>query len=364
MNVFLIETPLQLLNAIEAKHHFKFKKNILVILGSNYFGINAFSNIADKDSWYKILYMPFHNKFSTYDFGKRRPQNLHEKVIEYYCTLQQFLKRYRPDKLIKSIGCAENIVLGNYLQGHKDYMRHFANTIKHKKIYIIDDGTDTIKINRERTDEISNVDNEHDKDVSWLKNVKRRFRDKFIDWNARPATGITFFSCYDLCMNSNDKFEKNEYEYLRKIGKRSVKTDEVIFLGQCLVEDGYISKENYRLYLLKAKEYFNSEKFIYVPHPRESFQGIEYLEKTVGIEKRIISSPIEYEIALSGKRPKCLSSFFCSALRNCSLIMGNSIIIKSFYISQQHLQRHKSSVREIYNYFESKTSDSFKVIKI
>jgi hypothetical protein len=363
MNVFLIETPLQLLNAIEARNHFKFKNNILLILLTNYFGINSFNNLVDKDSWDTIRYIPFLSNCSTYDFGMQRPQNLYERCIEYYIILQQLLKRCRLDKIIKSIGSVNNIILGNYLQGHKDYMRHFGNSLTHEKIYIVDDGTDTILINRERINELSVVGNEQNNDVSWLKKVKRSLRESYIDWNGRSASSITFFSCYDLSVTAADTFVKNEYSYLRKIAQNSANVDEVIFLGQCLIEDGYISKENYQLYLLKVKEYFKNEKLIYVPHPRESMQSVEYLKKTVGIEIRKLSTPIEYEIAYGGKRPKYLSSFFCSALENCLLIMDKTIHIKSFYLCPQHLLRHKNSVQEIYIYFETKVNPAFEVIK-
>ncbi len=363
MNVYMIRTPLQLLNIIEIRHHFGFKGNILIVLVTGLFRQDYINNLINEKEWDSVHYIKFKHINKGYDFGLRRPQNIYERCLEIYSTFDQFKKRRRLDKLARSIGFAENIILGNYREGAHDSMRHFANKLNHNHLYLVDDGTDIILINDDRKKGYSNIK----KDIeskSWLKRFKTRIHNKYIDWNNKGENKLTFFTCYGLMVKTGDSLIKNEYRYLRSLSSNSPPADEVIFLGQCLIDDGYITKEDYFSYIRSIKDYFTIEKFVYIPHPRESSRYIELVKRELMIEIRKLDVPIEYEMTIRGNRPRYLASFFCSALENCSIILNGNTDIKAFYIYPEHLLAAKDNVEKFYQYFKTRLNSKIEIIRL
>ena len=75
-----------------------------------------------------------------------------------------------------------------------------------------------------------------------------------------------------------------------------------------------VKRETYINYLRRANDYYSDSKIVYVPHPREDQTMVSMVRTEVGFEIRSLDVPIEYYLARV--RPKCLISFFCSALEN------------------------------------------------
>lgn len=365
VNVFLIETPLQLLNAIEAKNYFKlFNNHLLVRLGEG--PQETLKSLVLERDWDGVHYITFYNKTMKFEFGLLG-QRISKRIQGYCYDYQQYLNRKKLDSIAISLGRAKNIFLGNYIGNRKlydvIYMRHFANTLKHDKLYILDDGTDIMQVNEERKN--VRLRNESPKGSdSFFSRLKEMYRKNFIDWNHSDADSVTFFSAYDMNVGSNDYLIRNEYKYLRKIAAKVNPSDEIFFLGQWLIGDRYMREEYYLDYLRKVKEYFAGEKLVYIPHPRESFNIINKIKESLGLEIKQFNVPIEYEISIRGNIPKVLASFFSSALQNCHMILGQKVKIISFYLAPEHLMRVPEFVQNVYEYYENIADANFEVIKL
>ena len=165
-------------------------------------------------------------------------------------------------------------------------MRHIANTITYNALYLLDDGTDTIEINKRR----HNSDHGLGKDTvgtsvvrsPWFKTIEARFRAKYWEWSLAEPPSVTFFTVFDIEVRQGDRLIKNNYSYLRQLAPReqSDMRDTVLFLGQCIA-DGYIELEAHCEFLSTVREYFAQENFIYVAHPRESVSCLARVKESL-----------------------------------------------------------------------------------
>jgi len=367
MNAFLIASPLQLLNAIEAKHFFKFTNNhLIIILGLGYAKeIEVYERIISKEDWDTVNYVKI-----CIDIYKSQSRllggRLSRKIENYWNTYRRYLNRRKLDKIAKSLSAVDNIILGNYLEYGELYFRHFANTLAHKNLYLVDDGTDVLQINEERKKKISTtfLSEQNIHNLSLWKRMKRNVREAFVEWDNKEADKLIFFTAYDIEVRGGDQVVRNEYSHLRKQIAHLVHSDDVLFLGQSLIEDKWIKKEIYFDYLKKVRSYFAEKELFYIPHPRESCETVKYIEDSIGFKIKRADLPIEYYIALKGDKPKVLASFFCSALVNCLIIYEQHFKIKAFYIDPRHILINPDLIRDIYQYFSSKVNQNFEIVML
>ena len=339
MNVFVVEGPFQLLNALEAREYFGFADNhLVIILGLGHNAQDFRPLICEKD-WDTIRYVKIN--INPLKSGPRfLGESLSKKVRDYLSLCRQGINRARLDRLARRFSRVDNIILGNYLQNGCEHLRHFANVLGYKNLYLVDDGTDVIKVNDERkkNGSMGTPGKLSSRVISPFKGVKRVLRESFVEWNEDEAGRVTFFTVYNLDVRHGDQVVKNDYVRLRRQLVRTSSRDCVLFLGQCLIEDNYMEKDVYFEYMHKVKSYFVANELVYIPHPRESSDTVEYIRKRVGLRIEQPNIPIEFYLGLSdGYLPDTLASFFCSALMTCAVLYGGQIKIKAFHIDPKHI---------------------------
>jgi hypothetical protein len=367
MNVFLIGSPLQLLNAIEAKHHFGFRNNHLILLtGLGYSGgVATYARLVNSLDWDSVRYVEMQVEFQEWRrgfMGERWSRRVHE----YRNMFRQFQNRRILDKLADDFKLAENLIIGNYLECWEQYMRHFPNVLPHQRLYLVDDGTDSLKVNDERLRSsarpmISNVSSGL---KSFIKRARQRVRQRFFDWNNREAPKLIFYTAYDLNVRQGDSYVRNEYLLLRKQLSQSAKSNRVMLLGQTLVEEEYLNRQIYYDYLRRVRNYFLEQEVIYVPHPRESPETADFVMNHLKLTILRTSLPIETYLATERVTPVALASFSCSALINCSIIYGKQLPIKAFYIEPRHILKEREVIENIFSYFSTRANESFEIIKL
>jgi Alpha-2,8-polysialyltransferase (POLYST) len=358
-NVFVVETPLQLLNAIEAKQVLQLTNSHLVVrLGGTGFSPNGLKALVGMSPWNGVHYLEFKNATTEWEssfFGQRLLGRLQSCAYD----IQRIINRHIVDRLATKFVGAKRIFLGNYVRGHQSYMRHFANRAGYEQLFLLDDGTDVLLICEARREA-----HDSNPDVESGLRLKDRLRRYLVDWDETEAESVTFFTAYELQPASCDRVIKNEYRYLRDAAADSARSDEVYFLGQSLVEDGYVSLDFYLHQLQAIKNYYREGQLIYIPHPRQTIWLMKKIEEAVGIQVRLCTLPIECEVALAKSRPAAIASFFCSALQSCRAILGKEVPIHSFYIEPEHVCTSHELVREAYRYFEVIADSRFTVIKV
>ena len=126
MNLFIIASPLQYINAVEAKHHFGFNAQecVLCICESTMKNRMQLLNIINADDWGAVHFIP-------------------QALNKYF-----FWMPYKMlDRIQKEIGEISNIFIGEY---RNDLMKYYAVCTKSEKIFLLDDGNVTIVMSKLR----------------------------------------------------------------------------------------------------------------------------------------------------------------------------------------------------------------------
>ena len=365
-NVYIVDTTFQLLNAVEAANSLRLPRNHLIIVNNAGQTSDAYKRIIVEKDWEKISHVSLVIDPDTHAFH-RFGSHIAGFARNWYGRYLHFRRMRRAARIARSVGAVNNLFLGHYWADHKPFMRHFANTISHETLYILDDGTDVIEINARRKAmaiEPAASGGDTSQRGPLLQRLDRHLRRKYWRWDLGEAEKVTFFTAFDIDVKPGDHLVKNDYRHLRSLTRATGTTDVIFFLGQCLVEDSYMEAPVYLDYLRRVKAHFAGEYVQYVPHPRESARTIDAVREAVGFEIRKFDVPIEYQLVTGRELPKMVASFFCSALESCSNIFGSRVRMACFHVKPEHLLCCQEAVAMIYEYFERRANADFAVIKL
>jgi hypothetical protein len=356
-----------MLNAIEAAHSLRLTNNHLIIFKDDGPAREAFRPMIGLKDWASVQFLAS-SIVSRESELKFLTRCRNEFVCVWYRRYLHFRRLRRVARVINAFKEADNLFLGHYWPDHKDFMRHFPNKLKHRTLYLLDDGTDTIDINNRRrllgeTGLRSTAQEARGRNRRYM-GITGYFRKRYMNWHADEAERVTFFTTYDIDVKQGDKLIKNQYAFLKTLATRVQRVDAVYFLGQTLVGDAVMTEECYLEYLRLVKGYYRCDRIVYVAHPRESHNILAKVAGSLGLEVKRFCFPIEYELSKNGPIPKVIASFFSSALESCFHIFGSEVQITGFYISPEHLLKMQEIVEGIYNYFRHKSSPHFSIVRL
>jgi hypothetical protein len=364
-NVFVVDTPYQLLNAIEAIHSLQLSNNHLFLIRFRNSSLERFLPLIKAADWARVSFPSVLIEPTPWV-----SKALGARAYRWYCCYLNFKRMRTLAKIARSIKHADKIFLGHYWAEEKWYMRHIANTIKYNALYLLDDGTDTIDINERRNridgDKQPAHTEKNDGHTSLSKRLVRSLRTKYWTGNVTEAPSVTFFTTYEIDVRNGDLLVRNNYDFLRSMlpAQQIPKQDAVLFIGQCIVDDRSIEANVYLDFLSKVREYFAGKKLIYVPHPRESASWVAEIGKHLQCDLWSPSSVIEYDLIAQGVRPNIVAGFQSSALISLARLMDPDVKIVSFYIDPVYWKRWRENVIGIYNYLKTKAQPRVTIVPL
>jgi hypothetical protein len=363
-NLFVVDTPYQLLNATEAVHSLQLENNHLVVIRPKNGTQDRFTPLIRVDDWETVSFP------SLLHQPNRRVQNLlHPVVDRWYCRYLHFRQMYALAKLAARFHEVDRLFLGHYSDKWTLFMRHLANTIKYNTLYLLDDGTDTIEINEKRhgaeSDEPEGRIDGSTSGVSVRKRIEAHLRAMYWNLCLADAPSITFFTTYDLIVRKSDRLIKNNYDYLRSLAppQRVVMPDAVIFLGMCIV-DGYIDMNAHLDFLAEVKAYFGEKRMIYVAHPRDSESCVSRIKEHLNCEIWPCSSVIEHDLIVKGIKPKAIAAFPSSALITLASLMDTDVEIVCFHIAPEYWIHWRENAVAAYDYIKSKVQERVTIVPL
>lgn len=362
MNLFVVGTPLQLLNAIEARHALNLTDNHLVLVTdyNHTPETGVWSRLVCAADWETVHYLELRD--ARREFRPRYvPELLRGKLSNYLQHYYQYGNKVRVDRLAREFPAVDYLVLGNY---HGDYGRHIANRLKYRCLCLVDDGTDVLLINEERKERRENGGTASGSRGSWWMRLKGNARKSILMWDVRQARNLLFFTAYDIEVPREDQLVRNDYSHFKKQIAPSTGHESGMFLGQCLVRDGYMSQLTYLDYLRRVRCHFGTRPLVYVPHPREPESLVNEIGRDLGFVIRKFDVPIEWQLMKDASRPSVLASFFCSALISCRLIYGADLKLKAFQIKDEDVMKWPDLVRSAYAYFSGLSGPSIEVVPL
>lgn len=335
-HLFIIESPFQLLSALEASNYFKGEENVFVIKYSSY---KTHSNNNEQ-----LLLLK-----SEIDSGKI--YEILPSISTRLTNIKLLILIYKIKKTYKFI---DKVFLGEYRSW---VQREFVNNLSPKKCYILDDGNVIIALQNDYipTGKYYYFGNSHLSKISeqlqhffWSKLLFPFQKEKMFVWN--------LFTCFDLKANSSKQdIVKHSFQHLRKRGEsKPILNYVVFFFGGNLSELEILTREEEIFQIERIKFYFENKniKLKYIPHRRESKEKLEIIKNQLNIDILIFSLPAEIEFIMMSYVPQFIASFFSTALYTVSRFSCFQKVY-SFKLDQKKINKnHRCDISNTYNSYE------------
>jgi len=272
--LFVVSSPLQLMNAIEAVHHFKVQEPILLIL--------YVDNPRTQEQMQKLKSMiPWHGSYSL-----ALPQTLKGRL-----GFALAVKRLKKEMNLPSL---RYIFVGDY---EGDHMNHVVNSFEAKEVYLLDDGI------------VVTFYQEHQKQTS-LKVKIRHWIYRALGYDL-GAIKHSFFTIYTL---DYSPVVRNEYRFFKSYIDKKEQIKALYFVGQPLVELGIVSMSDYKELLESIATHYRDQKRIYVGHRAQDRAVMEPIVEDLGFVYQEFSNPLELEMIFAEKVPSDFATFYSTAL--------------------------------------------------
>ena len=300
-NIFIVKSPLQIINSIEMILSFKLEKNILLVIYNDTDNTNIQMNkLINYYKWQKIIYV---NK-----------SKLKSKYFEYIKLVRE-LKKYNYEHLVFSnFGSIHKLIIAN---------------IKAKSIYYIDDGLETV--NNYTKILLPNKINKFNLRQArfWLFGLKTKI-----------IGSIHLFTYFDLKPFRNSNIIKNNLINFQNKYLSTNKLDSNCYLlGQPLVTTNLIKTEDYFDYidLIIKKTKIN---IIYIPHRTEIISN--KLKSFISNKFQIknINMPIELYFLEKNIYPNSIVSFMTTAFFTLKKLYSKTNYRYIYIPSNKILERH------------------------
>lgn len=363
MNLFLLTAPYQLLSALEAVHRFGFAENHLRIIETGHFTREQFASVVNTADWRSVRFHDFRYRLTDRDFSRTQRADLWERMQERYVQFHQFRQRLLAEWIALRSRPLDALVLGNYQTNYDGHMRHFANRLRYRRLYLLDVGTDTLRIARDRQVDHSPKPSANVEPASGWDRAKHRLRRRLLDWDTRGAERLTFFTTYDLAPSGGDQIIHNDYSFLRSVVAGAKPSGAVLFAGQPLVDQCYLGPESFRDCLAWVAASFSGQRLVYVRHPRESELQLN-LVRSLGLDIVLFAAPFEYAVCFSGERPSAIASFFSSVVENCAAIFGGMVALKAFRLPPSALWKDHDEIDRLYDQFADNRRTPIEVVHL
>lgn len=333
-NLFIIESPFQLVNAIEAREKFKVDDkhaHLLIISATGASTYNQILKVLDYYSWSNFHIIQF---------------QIESKGSIYFNTINTIRKVKRLYKNIRF----QQAFIGD-VRSH--FSRAVLNYIDKERIYVLDDGNASILF-------INNTLNRDHKQKTSRNRISQAIYSLF-DIDVSISKNIIFFTqYYKLFEDKEHSFEviPNQFSFLREALSKKKICKEILFLGNNTPELKYIDQEVYLKKLSQAFDFlFNKYpdvQIYYVPHRREDSKKIELIHANFGVEIKQFEMPFELALITSKSLPIVICSFFSTALETCDIILKGQLKIYSFHIDSTLIaENFQEKVNHIYRNYEN-----------
>lgn len=331
MDLFLLQSPLQIINAKEIVYKKKLKNK--------------------KTYFYKIIFFEKaykrNNDLSkeTLTFLNLKPDLIvpFSKFIFLKLLIWFFVKyKIRRYKNIK------NVYSGEFVPSQ---IIAVSNLLKHSKKWIIDDGNSTLLL----------------PELKYKKKffgIKKPVNYKLINYDTSLQENLNIFTIYRIKLKNNDKLYKNKLSFLSKSIKYSDKGN-IVFIGSAFIEDNEIEIEDFLKKLDSALSYLKnkySNKIIYMPHRREKIKLKEKILSKYDIKVVRPNLPVELFITSNNFKTFFITGFISSAFDTLSVIIRKRTFINSFYLNEKYFisSSFKKLSKDSYHNYKN----SYKNIKV
>jgi hypothetical protein len=326
MNLFIVESPFQLISAIEANFYFKDKSIFIIKYNKNKKNIQQIKQLI---KFFKLKnFIEIEPIFSNFEADIR------------LLILLKKLKNYSFNK----------IFIGEYRSFHmRKFFDFFANADK----YCLDDGNvsfEIAKLIQNRQDQYY-----YNSFKGKLKKIIYSVQSAIFNLNLPIRRDIKLFTCFDIPCKI--EYIKHNFEFLKKNYLKDINYKNIVyFYGSNLSELNVpINKEiNFLKYILNYYKHKNLEIF-YIPHRNENKEKIKLIKK-IGFQIKTNTYPAEIQILIDKIAPLHIASFTSSVLLTLP-ILYNFKSVTSFKIDLNLItSKYKNEIKTVYTHYSNKVN--------
>ena len=320
-NVSVAASPLQLLNCIEAIHHFKMRNNILILLKTtNTQSLSQMEKLMLFIEWENIYYV-----------------SLPEKVLEklfFSKIIETSLKEIEKGKI-------QSLVVGEYQSTH---VHHIVNYLNNKNIYLVDDGMSLLSYNVYRKNKT-------------IKQKVIKLVYQFLFYKLKDIK-YKLFTIFEI---EDSSTIKNEYTFFKNYINQVERSDEVYFIGQPLIELNLMEEKTYITELRKILKFYNKKKFVYILHRRQDESLIKQISAALQFEYKKFDNLIELEMLSSAKVPLYFATFFSTAILTLPKFIENATYCAFKIENQKFINQSRERDEELASFYAEFIKNNIKV---
>lgn len=309
-NLFIVGTPLQLLNAIEAAKHFSLSNNILLIVHRS---LNA-----NKEQ------MEYVKTFFAWDEIIEIPYSKHSSLFKYIAIIKQLKQNIYSHIFISKLEIVPKLAIAN---------------LKKNMVFLLDDGLLTIDI--------------YNKQIKRSKYNKYDFKElRFLAFGLKIKVRDTIhlFTIFKLKPFKNIEVVQNNFDYLLSLFPKSNSDNDdcIYFLGHPS-NPKLVSNATYMQNINKLLHVFN-KKIIYIPHRAETAQDMELLGQITNPLFFInnINMPVELYFLQNGIYPHHIISYYSTALVTLSGIFKDAIATYIYLPNGETIDKDLIGIYKLY----------------
>jgi hypothetical protein len=288
VNLFLVRSPLQALNAIEVKERFvPNETNVVVLFYRKEYDKDLMMKVLDLSDWSKIYMQKLTPHLQLWRFlrtiKKRYPQI-------HYCGIGDF----------------------NHL------INRFMHTLSYDKLILLEDGTATLRRAEQLNDRILHtmVKTEFIPEKKWKIILNR--------WAKTDPTYLydaTLFTIYPLEKYRNIKTIVNDYRVMKGRVRTFPREETAYFIGTD-IQEWFKDRELFEEYMRHIAEYSKKRglELRYILHRKEDAEWIGRLADRFGFTCEKFENIIEVELLKREVLPREISTFISTALTTLPLL--------------------------------------------
>ena len=334
-NLFLIESPLQALVALELSLMFsKLKSGVIyrVFGGERERSDQQIQNVLKLGNWAHI---------SSVSFDNKKGMARHFVVRDIVLNLSSSFK---------------NEVDTLYFGEFRSHWMHLARgVVGAQKDVLMDDGTVTVIIKEQYLDNRVYYPSDRFNSGNWLKNKIKRLIYRGIEAELDATKPVNLASAF-VSQESSIKIDYSNVRraYLSTNVEQS--SEYVFFFGSKYSEAGIVSRTYELEFVERVKSFYSARKsmLIYCAHRDESDEKIEILRSRYGLHVIRPDLPAELYILNIYNSVTEVAAAYSSVLNNINL-MFPAIAMRSFKLEYDQITlEHRDNISNLYSFYVSK----------
>lgn len=315
---FIVVGAFQLLNAVEARHHFRLED-------------------AECDLVFLVPPQPRAAAETRWLIEATGWSNVRE-LGPPATSLAQWARRVRGARSLREESSdLDRLFLGDY---QNQIGLHAAHGLPAgAELVALDEGMATVRINAYRRARAAG-----ERRPQLQPNVRRaeleaqRLAARLLGLRLGDPERLTSFSIYAIDPAPGDRLERNTYSWLRGRFPVPDVVDGTLFLGSPLVESGILTDALYETLLRRLRDVAGDHLW-YRPHPREHPDRIAQLVRQVGVEVLELDTVVEYGLFESGWVPANVVANHSTTLDTLRVLLAGSVSVRSVPIPLEHVPR-------------------------